>query len=378
MRAWHLAAVAMLLLGCDNPATQQEPTSAPSSRGGPTYERLRLLPQGAVFSADGKLLLTNYVVENKPIRPSKGPSVVLWEVDTGKKLWGADDTENLEPLGFLADGKTALVRDYHHGYPSLQVWDLLKGRRLRSFLQTPNEYVHCVSLSHNGKFALMVVYPRGKTGSMHLALWDVALQKPIREFTKLSPYDSVYRLLFSSDDRLAISMQYASKRQPLSVILWDIRTGKMVRSFSMERYVGTLTGFFPDSQRAFCRRPNKQDSEAELGIWEVSTGRELRQLKIPPGAARVCAPDNQHLLFSGAERLSYVDCASGKVIWDKQVGSIGFYLSSVALSRNGKLAFTGIGWAGFVPRGGSGMKLMLWDVKKGEVLRELSDPGWTK
>lgn len=136
MKTWYVAIVALVLLGWGVAAAPQQPAGTRPVPPGPIRRPLRLLPQGAVFSADGKLLLTGYAVENVPQRPYQAPSLVLWEVDTGKKLWGAEDTQNLEPLGFSADGKTALVRDYNRGHYSLQVWDIDRGKRLSTLAKS--------------------------------------------------------------------------------------------------------------------------------------------------------------------------------------------------------------------------------------------------
>ncbi len=101
MKTWYVVSVALFPLGWDLRATHQEPIDKRSVPPGPIRRPLRLLPLGAVFSADGKLLLTGYAVENEPQRLYQAPSLVLWEVETGKKLWGVEDMQNLEPLGFL-------------------------------------------------------------------------------------------------------------------------------------------------------------------------------------------------------------------------------------------------------------------------------------
>ncbi len=388
MKTWYVVIVALFLLGWDLRATHQEAIDKRSVPPGPVPRALRLLPQGAVFSADGKLLLTGYAVENVPQRPYQASSLVLWEVETGKKLWGAEDTQNLEPLGFLADGKTALVRDYNHGHSSLQVWDIVKGKRVRTFLDGANDVITCVSLSHNGKFVLVASYPRGRNGSTEVNLWDVALKNPVRNFGKFSPYNYPHKILFSPDDQLAIStlaQGQLGKKDQTSVILWDVRTAKILQSFSMERYIGTLTGVFPDGRRAFGAHPTPQGQAPRLGIWEVSTGKEVEQVEAPRGATAVFATDNTHLLFSGPQTLSYVDCARGQPVWSVTPVKNDDSLWSSAVSQKRKLAFTGCGSIGIAPRdsnsvptGGGWIKLTLWDLEKGKPLRDLSDPGLTK
>ncbi len=242
-----------------------------------------------------------------------------------------------------------------------------------------------VTLSHGGKVALVLAHGREKGAPTRLRLWDVALKKPIRHFEGFPAFRYAYHLLFSADDRLAMSSLYADKKEPTSVILWDVNTGKIVRSFAMERYSGALVGIFPDGRRAFAAHPTPQGQAPRLGIWEVSTGKEVAQLEAPRGATDVFATDNAHLLFSGPQTLTYVDCARGEPVWRDPPEKIDDSLWSSAVSPNGKLAFTGCGSIGIAPRdsngvasGGDGMKLTLWDLEKGEVLRNLSDPKLTK
>ncbi len=382
MKTWYVVIVALFLLGWDLRATHQEAIDKRSVPPGPVPRALRLLPQGAVFSADGKLLLTGYAVENVPQRPFKAPSLVLWEVETGKKLWGAEDTQNLEPLGFLADGKTALVRDYNHGRPSLQVWDIVKGQRVSAFPRDTDEVITCASLSHSGKRVLIARHLT-KNDATHLELWDATPPKLVQRFGKIN--STSFRIHFSPDDRLVLTVSAPTDREPDTVILWDLDAARAVHGFPRSRYPGHLTGFFPDGRRAFCARREGQGEGPRLGIWEVSTGKEVAQLVVPSGATTAFATDNAYLLFSGPQTLSYIDCARGQIVWSRNPANNGEFLWSSAVARNKKLAFTGCGSIGIAPRdsnsvptGGGWIKLTLWDLEKGKPLRDLSDPGLTK
>jgi WD40 repeat protein len=379
MKTWHLAAVALLTFGCDNQTAQKESAGTQPTGPGKVRPDLRLVPKGAVFSADGKLLLTSYAVESWPIRSYKARSLVLWEVETGKKRWAADDTENLEPLGFLPDGKSALVR----GYNSLQVWDLAQGRRESNFPQTPNEQIGRVSLSHSGKLALVAVNPKNGVGRTHLDLWDTTLRKPLRRFGEFKSHFD--RLLFSPDDKTAISTSFGSTKEPPSIVVWEISSGKMMQSLPPERYIGTPAGFLPGGQRVFCGCRRTEAEEPQIAIGEVSTGKELFRVQVPRDARGdlgpdTFAPDKEHFLLFGANRVSYLDWPKGKLVWSRTFNEpMGlFFLQSVALSPDGTLAFTGHGSTGLAGGTHPGIRLTLWDVQKGEVVRELPDPRWTK
>ncbi len=367
MRIWCLAAAALLLVGCDDHANQRVSTGTPPSEGGPAHHLLNLHPLGAVFSGDGKLLLVGYAIAEAPYRSYKAPSLALWEVESGKRLWTAEDAENLTPVGFLPDNKTALVR----GYNSLQVWDMAEGKRVSNFPQTPNAFMGYVSLSHDGKFALIAesLGPKGGVPT-RLTLWDVALRKPIR--TLGETYAFISKLIFSPDDHLVLSVAPPSQGEPDEVALWDICIGKKLRGFAKEKYAGPLTGFFPDGRRAFSGCPGK-GQERRIAVWDVPTGKELRQLNIPREVNRVFASDDQHLLFFGIRNITSFDCSQVGVVWTRPAE-----VGVAALSRDGKIAFTGGGgieFTGVGPKGlvgGNGlMRSVLWDAKEGTVIREL-------
>src|SRR5712692_3661985 len=134
MKPFHLAVITTLLLGCDKqtPQAAESPTPPPP----PT-----VYVAGAAFSPDGKVLLTAYGIERVDKQLAMPKRLVLWEVESGKKVWTADAPENLFPIAFLVGNEAVLLRGQH----SLQIWAVNKAEPLRTFAQDPSEDIYCAA-----------------------------------------------------------------------------------------------------------------------------------------------------------------------------------------------------------------------------------------
>jgi WD40 repeat protein len=185
--------------------------------------------------------------------------------------------------------------------------------------------------------------------------------------------DAVPGAVLSSDGRFVLS----AGRSESSPRLWDVKTGKELRQFHGHTVWVWSVAFTPDGKRAISAGVDG------IRLWEVETGKELRETgkatgKRPPPLA---VNPREEQKFRGHTRQVYRVVISGDGqralsggqdktvrLWDietgKELGCFSHHaddISSVALSPDGRLAVST----------SVDNTMLLWDVDKGNVLHKL-------
>src|SRR5262249_15893891 len=133
---------------------------------------------------------------------------------------------------FLPDGKK--VRTI--GYQSLATWDGRTGKRLDSF-EVPRSYDWATprrSFSPDGRYALSFT---GEGREFQAILWDIASRRRLHTLSFPSKNDYVYiDAAFSLDSSLLATRHSENEEfwhsdKSANVHIWDVRTGKEIRSF---------------------------------------------------------------------------------------------------------------------------------------------------
>jgi WD40 repeat protein/serine/threonine protein kinase/DNA-binding XRE family transcriptional regulator len=156
-----------------------------------------------------------------------------------------------------------------------------------------------VKLSPDGK------YVAATAGDVKgAALWDVATGKLLRTFSGHT--DGVIRLAFSPDGKELVTGSFDTTAR-----LWDVATGQTIRIFSGHRNWITGIDFSPDG-----RSIATSSLDGTARIWDRATGTELRRIAVISGTADVAfSPDSKYLLTSaGDEMVRLWDVASGQQI----------------------------------------------------------------
>jgi WD40 repeat protein len=210
-----------------------------------------------------------------------------------------------------------------------------------------------VQLGHTMSVASVAFSPDGKyvlSGSWDdtLKLWNVETGREIRTFT--GHRDNIKSVAFSPDGKYALS---GSEDRTLK--LWDVATGKELRTFARHLESVKSVAFSPDGKYAL-----SGSEDNTLKLWDVSTGKEIRAFIGHRGDVKSVAfsPDGKYAL-SGSEdnTLKLWDVSTGKEI-RAFIGHRGD-VKSVAFSPDGKYALSG----------SLDKTLKLWDVATGKELR---------
>ena len=353
-----------------------------------TFKGHRGSVHSVAFSPDGQWALSG----------SHDKTLKLWDVSSGREIRTFEGhADAVTSVAFSPDGRWALSGSYDK---TLKLWDVSSGREVCTF-KGLMKAVYSVGFSPDGQRALSG--GDGKT----LRLWDVSSRWQIRTFEGHTM--SVNSVAFSPDGRLALSgggaYMRAKKRIVVELKLWDVSSGREIRTFKEHAGGVTSVAFSPDGQWALSgssdktlklwdvssgrqirtfkghaddvwsvafspdgRRALSGGKDMMLKQWDVSSGREIRTFEGRPGRARSVAfsPDGQWALSGGVHgKLKLWDVSSGREI--RRFKGHSQWVNSVAFSRDGKLALSG----------GSDHTVKLWDVSSGREIRTFrGHTGW--
>ena len=231
-------------------------------------------------------------------------------------------------------------------------------------------FVNSVAFSPDGRFVL------SSSDDRTLKLWDVATGKELRSFSGRGP------VAFSPDSRFILSGNLDK-----TLKLWDVATGKKLRSFSVNTHDVESVAFSPDGRFVLsggCDRRDANDIfvciKVSMKLWDEATGKQLRSFMGHTSWVRsaVFSPDGRFAL-SGSDdtTLKLWDVATGK-----ELRSFWGHTSrvwSVAFSPDGRFALSGGCDATDAQQDDKCIQgaMKLWDVTTGEELRSFSGhTGW--
>jgi WD40 repeat protein len=264
-------------------------------------------------------------------------------------------------VAISADGKRALSASWDG---TLRLWNLETGELIRD-MKGPGRTLMSVALSADGKLALSGSSDRA------MRLWDVATGAEIRSFAGHT--NTVWDVAFSPDGKQALSGCSDGIAR-----LWDLESGKELLALETHRGGRAWTvAFAPNSKQAVTGGGNVfEDSgaaEASLRLWDLATGKEIREFKGHTKDVRRVAisPDGRQLLsgsFDGTMRLW--DLQTGKEL--KRFDGPGNFVESVSFTPDATRAICSYG-----PRiieavydADPRCSLRLWDLATGKELKQ--------
>lgn len=173
-----------------------------SSGGGMTIEYDGVPPSSAMFSKDGRRIVSSHV----------DGSLRLWDVEQGKQVKKFKVGEGVSFVQVSPDDKTILAAVSKSDELQIKLFNVLDGKVITAFDDEETSYIEALAVSPNGRhFATSDV-------AGDVLVWDVNKSKPVRELD----------IGFSGDDAIAFSpdgktLAVGGRNQNL--FLFDVESG---------------------------------------------------------------------------------------------------------------------------------------------------------
>jgi WD40 repeat protein len=220
------------------------------------------------LSPDGKRVLSG---GNQAMR--------LWDLETGDEIRSFAYAGSIWDVAFSPDGKTALAGC---GDGRVRLWELESGKELQAFVAHSDGVAWTGAFTPDGKQAVTGggnTLGQREQPSGSLRLWDLATGKEIRQFEGHTK--DIRRVAISSDGKQLLSASFDG-----TVRLWDLQTGKEVKKFDGPGNFVEAVSFTPDGKRAVCsygpattQALYDEDPRCSLKLWDLATGKEIKQFK---------------------------------------------------------------------------------------------------
>lgn len=247
-------------------------STAPTLQVKSRFEGAPGLIYSAIFSPDGKTLVTGAASTDDPRRPnfhSREPgTLIAWDVATAKIRRGFGLDGSTLSAAIVGSGKRVAVDDGEIGSHDLVLFDLATGRKTSSLDGPPQSAAMAVVASPDGK-KIAAGYDNN---SKVVIVWNLATGRPAATLRGLDR--PAIRLAFSTDgERLATSAIEGP------VTLWDLSNAKAIAKIDPEKpddHIESIA-FAPEGDRFVVAGGTKPRS------FDARTGRPVEGPAWPEG-----------------------------------------------------------------------------------------------
>lgn len=236
-----------------------------------------------VVSPDGKILASG----------GSDNTIQLWDLSTRKEIHTLKGHElGVNSLIFSPDNQTLISSGWDN---TIKIWDVGTGRVIHT-IKDDDLKTNSIVLSPDGQTIATASWEGDKT----IQIWNVATGKKVLTLTgHTSP---VQAIAFSAD-----SKTLASAANDHTIKLWNVATGSEIRT--LQGMSASSLSFHPNGQilasanNAITNINHDGIWDNDIKLWDISTGKEIRSLKghLFGVFSLAFSPDGKNLVSGGGD-----------------------------------------------------------------------------
>ncbi len=326
--------------------------------------RTALSANGMDVSPDGKTLAVTECAQG-----DEDTKVGLWELPSGKKKntislpksEGPDGNLKppVNPLRFTPDGKSLIFCQTSDG--KAVIFDLVLGR-VRSKLGGSDFPFDHFAISPDGKTFAGVAKPDKNGSNLGVQLWDIQTGKHIRTIVDYPDGSNGATIAFAPDG-LTIALAIKSR-----IYIADVQTGKQLRHIDTENKGGLRGMIFSRDGKNLV----SSTGESKVVVRNVGSGQAIHTFEGREGLPQSLAlsPDgNTIALGTVGHSVQLWDVVSGKELFTEYIGH-DFPVECLAFAVNGRTLASGSESSGIYvadsayisTQRGKNDQILLWDM----------------
>ncbi len=274
---------------------------------------------------------------NQLVASTNNDFITLWDVNSGaliREFYGGEDiltTEFLNGDTFIA----AICSD-----DSLKVWDTESGELVNTHFLGQQSSLNALALPFEDK-----VFLSGGDDDV-LKTWSVEENNRIEKLpVELGPFTAT---AFSPDNTFIIT-----GKKDGSVCQWDLKTGKLIKSFPGQAYSVYDLDVSSDGKYILSLVGD------EISLWNIESGTRILNFENDDNFIEQVSfnPTNEHIYYGGEDSLFIYDISSDKIL--KSTGEEYTSGSCWEVSQDESTIIAGTSEA----------MILIWDLERGEKSR---------
>lgn len=243
--------------------------------------------ESAEFSPDGKYIVSGAKYDN---------SVIMWRTSDGAELWRAYAKQEIERVGWSADGKyvAAASEDF-----LVTIYDPTNGNVLKQLKHAQG--IDGLTWANKGNLLVTGEEASKQPDSKAGGVIRVFTMPEAKEIKTLDYGSTVNRVYFSNDDQYLLAIGHGSAK------VYKVADWSLVQTLKTEQYVNFSSGVFsPDGQ--YVVGVGRNQVGGNIYVWEWRSGKLLKHFNHTGKKIESVAwhPNGEYIAHVGHDPYIYV------------------------------------------------------------------------